>query len=161
MSRETEWRVGVARFNKLIDQRTDEVQRGAALLVAEAVSTGLGRFRLPGTPVDTGFARSSWRVGVNADPQFGPAKNPSTVKKGERGAGGRFLAWKVPPPDFGPAVLSVTAADTVMIATNVPYMPRLEYGHSAQAPQGFVRLTVAAFPRLIKSVMARLRRSPA
>lgn len=149
MSRETEWRVGFARFNKLIDQRTDEVQRGAALLVAEAVSTGLPRFALPGTPVDTGFARSSWSVGVNGAPSFRtPPKRPAGVTQ-------------APAPHFGPAVLSVTAADTVMIATNVEYMPRLEYGHSAQAPQGFVRLTVAAFPRLIRSVVSRLRRIPA
>lgn len=138
------WRADFAVFDRILDRRLDEVQRGAALLVAEGVSAGLPRFALPGTPFETGFARSSWSVGVNGMPSFRtPPKRPAGVNQ-------------FPAPDLSPSLAVVGAGDEVIVATNVEYMPRLEYGHSQQAPQGFVRLTVAAFPRLVRAVAQRL-----
>jgi len=143
MSRELSWRIGFAEFDRLVDRRLDEVQRGAALLTAEAVKTGLPRFGLPGTPVDTSFARNSWRVGVNAAPAYGPSRNPNR---------------KAPAPDVSlePALAVVTAGDEVIIGNHAEYIEPLEYGRSSQAPQGFVRLTVAAFPRIVNAVARRL-----
>jgi len=109
MSRELSWRMGFAEFDRLVDRRLDEVQRGAALLTAEAVKTGLPRFGLPGTPVDTSFARNSWRVGVNAAPAYGPSRNPNR---------------KAPAPDVSlePALAVVTAGDEVIIGNNAEYI---------------------------------------
>lgn len=78
------------------------------------------------TPVATGRARSSWNVAVgNPDPSIPP--------EGERG---------MPAP---PDVKRVDGNQVVWITSNLPYIEPLEHGHSQQAPNGMVTLTIAEF----------------
>ncbi len=131
-------------FDEILGERLDAVQRGAATVVANAVAEGAPALGLPGTPVDTGFARSSWAVGVNGPPRFGTS-------------GRRVDGAPVPPaPDLTAALVAVGAEDTVLIANNAEYIEPLEFGRSSQAPAGFVRLTVAAFPRIVSAVARRV-----
>lgn len=80
------------------------------------------------SPVDTGFFRSQWAFSINDEP---PRQHVDPPEDG--GA--------VPPPD----VASITAAglgDRVFIFNPTRYARALENGHSAQAPNGMVKLVM-------------------
>ena len=86
------------------------------------------------TPVDTGFARANWFPVVN----------------GRQAAGGT-----------GAVVASVSfsgvqVGDRIGVVNNVEYIRALEYGHSQQAPQGMVRVTVAQWPAIVREVAAKV-----
>lgn len=44
---------------------------------------------------------------------------------------------------------SLTAGQTAYVVNNLPYAVPLEYGHSKQAPEGMVRVTVARFQQIV------------
>jgi len=46
-------------------------------------------------------------------------------------------------------VQSLTAGQTAYIVNNLPYGVALEYGHSAQAPSGMIRVTLARFQQIV------------
>lgn len=46
-------------------------------------------------------------------------------------------------------VATLTAGQTAYIVNNLPYAIPLEYGHSTQAPQGMVRVTLARFQEIV------------
>lgn len=79
-----------------------------------------------GTPVDTGRARGNWL------PSEGSAR-PGTTDRS----------------DVGGAAVIAEVNETVKglgihyLANNLPYIRELEYGYSAQAPAGMVRLNLA------------------
>ncbi|MGC6344878.1 HK97 gp10 family phage protein, partial [Pasteurella multocida] len=94
------------------------------------------------TPVDTGQLRASWTVSVNGMPQNynGDTSALNTAK-------------------FG---------DTIIIATDKPYAPVIEYGlypkpggiktengFSTQAPQGMVRITVQEMQAWLRSNLGK------
>jgi len=68
------------------------------------------------TPVDTGRARSNWHLDIGAP----------TVKLLEPGG------------DLDPNTSGYTIQKTIFISNNLPYIRRLNEGHSQQAPAGFV-----------------------
>lgn len=74
------------------------------------------------TPVDTGRARSNWIASLNAP-------SVAMVEPGQK-------------PDTGAAVSSFKVTDTAYIANNLPYIRRLNEGHSKQRPAGFVEKAV-------------------
>lgn len=88
------------------------------------------------TPVDTGRARASWSIGLN---QVNPTVAPDT----QRGQ---------PVVSADPSIPAVTIGSTVYITNSLPYARRLEYGWSAQAPAGMVRLTAAEMPARIAAL---------
>ncbi|AHG92128.1 hypothetical protein J421_4661 (plasmid) [Gemmatirosa kalamazoonensis] len=100
-----------------------------------------GKFGLPGTPVDTGFARNMWVVSLGAPPAgLGTAERP---KDGT-------------PEPIGPAALDEIASaiagthvgDIIWCGNRAVYIAALENGHSDQAPEGFVRLTLLQADRI-------------
>lgn len=76
------------------------------------------------TPVDTGRARSNWLPSINT---------PSSETVGPSGK----INIQTVLPDFN------VLTDTIYITNNLPYIRRLNDGHSAQAPAGFVDDVVA------------------
>ena len=87
------------------------------------------------TPVDTGHARRNWIPSVGV---------PARVEaKDDR-----------PHAEGVAAVLSYQLADGALwVANNVPYIRRLNYGHSSQAPAGFVEMAIdAALARVARKV---------
>lgn len=97
------------------------------------------------SPVDTGRFRGNWQVTTG---------HPAT---GEVGSADD--AWDQSPP--GSAAGTAMAAhqgqigglqpgDSIYLTNNVPYAGALEYGHSQQAAQGMVAVTVAEL-ELIRS----------
>jgi hypothetical protein len=50
-------------------------------------------------------------------------------------------------------VATLTAGQTAYIVNNLPYAIPLEYGHSTQAPQGMVRVTLARFQQIVNEAV--------
>jgi hypothetical protein len=90
------------------------------------------------TPVDTGFARAMWSVSINAEPMMAPKLAPETWKTLPAGAAGAQAVAEITT-----GVLSAGLDDRVWIYNPVVYAPRLEDGHSQQAPRGMVAVTLA------------------
>jgi len=92
------------------------------------------------TPVDTGRARASWVITIG-DP------SETTAPAGEHK---QYQTGEAPSPPAGvvaveqasAALASVQAYDDIWIANNLPYIERLEHGHSGQAPSGMVALAI-------------------
>ncbi len=80
------------------------------------------------TPVDTGMARGNWQVSAGAPVTVqisdGDKSGTATLSKSEAGV----LSWQ--------------CQGSLFMVNNLPYIGKLEYGISKQAPQGMVRLTM-------------------
>ena len=113
-------------LGKRLDRNVPTLLRKVALSVDQAVVTA--------TPVDTGRARSNWRVSVGA-PLSGEIE---TYGPGSAAIAGALLQGKA-------AVSGVDSArDVIYIANNLPYIGRLNDGYSAQAPAGYVQKAIGA-----------------
>lgn len=106
-----------------LEKATVETQQKVVLVVDSALVLG--------TPVDTGRARGNWlpSIGTPDDRQILDA-----VDKGGMNAI-NAATGKANELKFG---------DTFYISNNLPYIGKLEDGHSRQAPQGFVQKALQA-----------------
>lgn len=116
-----------ADLSKWIDQSREAARQKFIAICLEAHEGVVEK-----TPVDTGFCRANWRFEIGAQP---PQKAVVDRPKDFDGSTGT-------PPDMA-AVMTADLGDTVWVFNPVAYAPRLENGHSAQAPSGMVRVTMA------------------
>lgn len=93
------------------------------------------------TPVDTGHARSNYFWGV----QRVSAVDSAMSANGAPSIGRAFTFSE-----------SVKAGGVCYITNNLPYIMRLEYGHSTQAPAGMARVTVARWQNLVNAAVRAL-----
>ena len=83
------------------------------------------------TPVDTGLLRSSWFVGIGAEPTDLPT-TPDEGVAAIASAAERLATFK-----FG---------QTIYLTNNQVYAGPIEFGHSkVKAPEGMLRVTVARY----------------
>lgn len=95
-----------------------------------------------GTPIDTGFAANSWRVGLG-QPMIGPVDLATDGIPGE--------------PNFVDLLRAPLGVE-VYFTTACRYMRRLEYGWSQrQAPAGMIRIVLGMGQAIMDSVAARFR----
>lgn len=90
------------------------------------------------TPVDTGRAKNNWMVTENTP-----------------GRGVNSLEGKTPLGSVGPHSLQelnqITEKFTLdILANNLPYIEKLEFGSSDQAPAGMVRVTLTEFDAIAR-----------
>jgi hypothetical protein len=83
------------------------------------------------TPVDTGRARANWDVSISGESEA-PSENTdrsgaATIRKGREITETRKRE-----------------EDTIHVVNNVPYLPELNRGSSAQAPAMFVESSISA-----------------
>lgn len=140
--------VDLSKVRQQMRDRTDEAFRHVCLRAAENIIVG-GKYS-PGTPVDTGFARNSWTVGIN-DPNVArqaaarqDAEDADVEVNSLDEAQLRILGAKA------------TNGDVVYLVSNAVYMRALEFGHSQQAPNGMVRLTMANIDRIAADVASEM-----
>lgn len=95
------------------------------------------------TPVDTGRLRGNWQFGIGQ-----PAAGTLNVLDAQ-GTGAGILA------SIGGA--SKVAGTVCYISNNLPYAMPIEYGHSRQAPQGMVRVSVMLFQQFVKKAVEDLK----
>jgi hypothetical protein len=94
-----------------------------------------------GTPVDTGAARNYWWSSVNDS----KAVHPSPPTKGKPGVKGSSSGA----PAISPADIAMAPGNIYQLKNGAAYIRKLEYGSSAQAPAGFVRIAIADFPNIV------------
>lgn len=124
----------VSRWARASESRVRDVFRSAAQDVAENVSVG-GAFS-PGTPVDTGFARSGWAAGLNDV---------------DASAGGNEMAL---------IIASADITDTIIVANNTTYLPFLEDGSTIPREPfvaGWIAQTMNAWETIVREASARIR----
>ena len=103
---------------------------------------GAGRTPPPG--YTGGTVRANWQHGMNvtpsgikSTPDAGGTQTIAELEARIRAAGGRGIHY---------------------LANNLPYANRLEYGHSRQAPQGMVRLTIQEFEQYFADAKAKAKK---
>lgn len=119
----------MAQFAVTVDEFVKRA-KAAPDIVVRKVATELHRDIVLGTPVDTGRARASWMIGLNRIEA--PTQYTATDKSGNT----TILQGMARLNSYRPG-------DSVWIASRLPYIERLEYGWSNQAPTGVVRIAIA------------------
>lgn len=133
----------------LLRERVTEAYMHIILLAFMNIVVG-GNYS-PGTPVDTGFARNSWVVGLNGIAPFRQSSEPSqSVQKGNEPIA------LVSMDDGQATLIGVQLGDVVHITSNAAYMGALEDGHSDQAPTGFIWLVINAAPQIVDVVVREM-----
>lgn len=112
----------------------------------KASTQELASIAINGTPVDTGFARASWRASTESMPPIDP-----------NAKGGKGGAYSADLGEISGAISGAQLSGTIYIGATASYILALEYGHSNQAPQGFVRLAAAQWPSIVSSVVAEAK----
>lgn len=124
MSRDYDLQVG--KVMKILDIRGEMVVKK----IATDIWAGITRRN----PVDTGYSRAAWNIGIDKPNDSTPGKYDKNIQ--------------VPPPDQGRKTEPLNHAkllDQQTFITNaVEYVPYLEGGSSQQAPAGMVLVTVEA-----------------
>lgn len=118
---------------KATEQRMTAVFRESTQRVASIASNGV--------PVDTGFARASVRASLSEMPQIdsGSRPTPGATYGGDIG-------------NITTTIASAQLGQTIFIGWTASYVQYLEYGHSKQAPAGFVRLAAAQWQIVVNQV---------
>lgn len=98
------------------------------------------------TPVDTGRARSNWRVSLGSRPRgvINPYSPGSGLGRGEQQNAQAAMA------QAAAAVAQRRDGQDIYISNNVPYIGKLNDGSSRQAPAGFVQQAVMAGVAAVK-----------
>jgi hypothetical protein len=125
-------------FKLNLDQFNREVEDFAKRVVPQRISEFYRKIVLEAlkrvvmkTPVDTGRARGNWQVSIDAPID-------EAVERLDSGGEATIID--------GMAVATAAAVQRIpgitYISNNLPYIVRLEYGWSDQAPKGMVRTTI-------------------
>lgn len=122
----------IRKLGQNIERNADKAVRRCALAVDSAVVLA--------TPVDTGRARGNWQVELNT-PAVGTTDNlsPSGREAIEQGKA-RIADYK-----------GGSKEASINITNNLPYIGRLNEGHSAQAPAGFVERAIDVGVQAVKN----------
>lgn len=117
-----------ARRMSILGRRVEENSDALVRKVSVAINTTV----VLATPVDTGRARSNWQIGIGSAPMgtkasFGPNSAGNVIS---------FNNAKIQ------AYTSANKGQYVYITNNLPYIKRLNNGHSAQAPVGYVERAI-------------------
>lgn len=117
----------VSKFVEKAKKNPETVMRQVSIKLFSAI--------IKATPVDTGRARNNWFASGSTPSQetttYGAPQGTATIQRAT-------------------AVIN-TATDwhEFTLTNNLPYIQRLEYGWSKQAPQGMVRTNISRFQQLI------------
>lgn len=122
-------------IKRIIDNRegvTREIFAASAIQVAEKVITR--------TPVDTGRARGNWNASID---RYDESTSDSRTAQQAQA-------------DTRQRASQLQLGDTFTLVNGLPYIRRLEYGYSKQAPRGIVRITVDEFNAALREVIRRV-----
>lgn len=144
----------VDRWARGTEDRLRRVLRASSQDVAENVS--VGGAHSPGTPVDTGFARSSWTATLG-DATLTPTSQPEGLTTGALAAEAEMAASAM-----NLVCASADLADVITLSNPTEYLPFLEDGSTTpKAPfvSGWIAQTVAAWPAIVADAVRRVRAS--
>lgn len=126
-------------FKKRINDIAVGVEKNSNAMVSKTVITVASAVALR-TPVDTGRARANWRTNIG-----GPLVAPvSSFPSGKKGSTGAAAAGQVISDATSKMEGYKQGGVPVYISNNLPYIDRLNKGHSKQAPAGFIESAIMA-----------------
>jgi hypothetical protein len=133
-------------FSRRIKVRVDRLERNSNALFKRTVLAADQAVVL-GTPVDTGVARSNWRVSIGGPlsttvPAFSPGERLGIGEQAN--AAGALNQARA-------AVGRRREGQDAYITNNVPYIGALNDGSSRQAPANFVEMGVMAAVSVIRN----------
>jgi hypothetical protein len=111
-------------------------------LVVRKVALDLFKRVILKSPVDTGRFRGNWQVAIGSVPAGTLELNDKT---------GTATIAKVTA-----TTLRMEAGQVITLVNNLAYARALEYGHSKQAPNGMVRLTVTEYGAVVNKAAAEV-----
>ena len=100
-----------------------------------AVAINIGNSVIRMSPVDTGRFRGEWQFSIGTP----PASQTGRIDKDGSQSSAELVS----------GALQFKAGDQAWITNLLPYAIPLEYGHSDQAPNGMVRVTMARVQQII------------
>lgn len=144
----------LARLSRRLQNHSATIRRTSDLLMKQAAIKVITEV-VHRTPVDTGMARSNWKITVDQPfteilPPYSPGHR---LGRGEtRNAGLALL-------QAGRDVRKHKHGKTIFITNNVPYIETLNTGSSAQAPANFVVHGIMTLPPFLRTFKL-LKRGP-
>lgn len=127
-----------AQIQAFVDQTKEDLEELFRVVVIE-----VGTSVIKMSPVDTGRFRGEWQFTIDT---------PAATQNGRVDpTGGAAVAEVVD------GALLLQVGQTAWLVNLLPYAIPLEYGHSDQAPNGMVRLTVARFQQIVEEAARNLR----
>lgn len=121
----------LAEFAKLAGEAVD------ATLREVVIEVGSSLIRM--SPVDTGRFRGNWHLSIDV---------VENVTFSDIDPTGQDTIASI-----AASISDFTAGQTAYLINNLPYAVPLEYGHSTQAPQGMVRVTLARFQAIVNEAV--------
>lgn len=132
-------------FIKVIRNLAEKIEKNAEK-TGKQTALAVDQVVVLGTPVDTGTARSNWRVSIG--PGSGAVHPPYSPGKG-LGIGETANATAA--LDQGRSTINRFAlGQEIYISNNLPYIKKLNEGSSLQAPEGFVEDAVQSGVKIVK-----------
>lgn len=130
------FRLSLRTFEKRFGAKAEAIVRAAALDMFGSI--------VQRTPVDTGRARGNWQLTIG-QPAAGTRDriDPQGALAAATALGG---------------LASFRPGASIFIVNNLPYIIRLEYGSSGQAPGGMVRITAREWRAKVARVAQGMRR---
>ena len=127
-------------FAKRMTRISVQVENGVEQRVRDCADA-VARSVIGGTPADTGRARSNWAVQMDeAYKGLFPARMPGFGgSTAEENAAAAVHAAEAEIKGY-----DIDKNQSIHITNNLPYIGRLNDGHSAQAPKEFVRIAALA-----------------
>lgn len=133
-------------FSKNIRKRGKQVENGATRLTKSIAKAAL-RDLVWGTPVDTGEARSNWRVGIGgvptaAIPPYHPYPKGSKANgqgMGESANASAAISAGIAKINSVRGISFVGLTTSIHIVNNAPHIGLLNSGSSNQSPGGFAQ----------------------
>ena len=120
-----EFKADLDEYAKKLVSTSEEIVKKVATALFEGIITK--------NPIRTGLSMSNWKIGVNGEVDD---VVPLLRKKITRREAQRIARMQLKELE------KVKAGDKVYICSDVHYILKLEYGWSAQAPEGMVRITM-------------------
>lgn len=113
------------------------------------------------SPVDTGRFKSNWQAAVGVVPSgtIGLADSITHDEGGkerDRGASRDAAAGSAAFARVNAVALSGKAGDVIYLVNNLHYANELEYGHSNQAPEGMVRISILEWNAVVRKAASEL-----
>ena len=110
--------------------RSEKIARGSFIATTQSV--------IFASPVDKGIFKNNWFTEVNGT-------SSETTKEADKSGSKKIQAGVR-------LSASLKVGDSVSLVNNLPYAARLEYGYSAQAPGGMIRVTSEQWPLIVAQV---------
>ena len=125
------WTLDIGQYAKKQEQKLLDVRKMFVFALYNSITTK--------NPVDTGRSRANWNVSEN-EPDYTTFEN-------------KDKHYELKYNNVEQLPINAKSDESLFIANALPYIRRLEYGYSKQAPNGMVGVTLAGADNLLEEIV--------